>query len=104
MSDESDIAVITDQVFTPLKNKKWLFPETGRGGFHYKDVSYAVTGLKMDLINNYPEKQKDDIISWIEKWFPDVSNNMIRSTMKQSEETTLEAKNEERPLTITTFG
>ena len=67
MSDESDIVGITDQVFTPLKNKKWLFPETGRGGFHYKDVSYAVIGLKKDLINSYPKNQKDEIISCIEK-------------------------------------
>jgi len=104
MSDELDIAVLTDQIFMPLENKKWLFPETGRSGFHYEDVSCAVAGLKMDIINNYPEKQKDEIISWIEKWFPDVSNDVIRSTMKQSEETNLEAKNEGRPLTITTFG
>ena len=37
---------------SPLKNKNWLFTETGKEGFHYDDVSNAVVGLKKDLIES----------------------------------------------------
>ena len=40
---------------SPLKNKNWLFTETGKEGFHYDDVSNAVVGLKKDLIESYTD-------------------------------------------------
>lgn len=58
--------------FEPLDNKDWLFPETGKAGFHYDDVSNAVAGLKEDLRKSYIGLHKEELIARIEKWFPDV--------------------------------
>lgn len=37
---------MNNTMHTPLKNKNWLFPESGKEGFHYDDVNNAVSGLK----------------------------------------------------------
>ena len=55
--------------FEPLDNKEWLFPETGKAGFHYDDVSNAVAGLKEDLRNYLFD---EELVARVEKWFPDV--------------------------------
>ena len=55
--------------FEPLDNKEWLFPETGKAGFHYDDVSNAVAGLKEDLRNYLYD---EELVARVEKWFPDV--------------------------------
>ena len=60
----------------PLENKKWLFPETGQGGFHYNDVKNAVAGLEIELMKNYNGENKDQILRLIESWFPDVSRDL----------------------------
>jgi hypothetical protein len=64
---------MSDNMHTPLKNKKWLFPETGKAGFHYDDVSSAVVGLKSDLQRNYSGLNERELISEVEKWFPDIT-------------------------------
>lgn len=60
----------------PLENKKWLFPETGQGGFHYADVKNAVVGLEIELMKNYNGENKDQILRLVERWFPDVSRDL----------------------------
>lgn len=60
----------------PLENKKWLFPETGQGGFHYNDVKSAVAGLEIELMKNYSGENKDQILRLVERWFPDVSSEL----------------------------
>lgn len=60
----------------PLENKKWLFPETGQGGFHYNDVKNAVAGLEIELMKNYDGENKDQILQLVERWFPDVSSEL----------------------------
>jgi hypothetical protein len=59
--------------FEPLQNKDWLFPETGKAGFHYEDVSKAVTGLIHNLRNSHMDLKGKELINWIEKWFPDIT-------------------------------
>ena len=71
-------------MYTPLKNKNWLFTETGKEGFHYDDVSNAVSGLKKDLIESYTDVSVKKIVSLVEKWFPDVTEREQVSWMKQS--------------------
>jgi hypothetical protein len=56
----------------PLKNKNWLFPETGKEGFHYEDVFSAVAGFKNELQRKYAGSNEREIIIAIEKWFADV--------------------------------
>ena len=77
----------------PLDNKKWLFPETGQGGFHYNDVKSAVAGLQIELLKKYNGKNKKELLKLIERWFPDVSrdiktqifkNNSIDDILKKS--------------------
>ncbi len=58
--------------FEPLYNKDWLFPETGKAGFHYNDVNSAVKGLLQDLQKYHINPSGEDFITWIEKWFPDI--------------------------------
>jgi len=70
--------------YTPLKNKNWLFPETGKEGFHYDDVSNAVVGLKKDLIEPYTDVSVKKFVSLVEKWFPDITEREMISWMKQS--------------------
>ena len=55
----------------PLANKDWLFPETGKAGFHYDDVSNAVIGLIEELRKIY--HNEEEIVNRIEKWFPDIT-------------------------------
>ena len=69
--------------YKPLKNKKWLFPETGKAGFHYDDVTSAVAGLKKDLRNSYAGLHEEELITWVEKWFPDATEEDQVSRMKQ---------------------
>jgi len=68
--------------FEPLKNKKWLFPETGKAGFHYDDVNNAVAGLKQDLKKAYTGLHEQELITWVEKWFPDATEREQVSRMK----------------------
>jgi hypothetical protein len=68
----------------PLKNKNWLFTETGKEGFHYEDVSNAVVGLKKDLIESYNDVSVKKFVSLVEKWFPDITEREQVSWMKQS--------------------
>jgi hypothetical protein len=70
----------------PLKNKKWLFPETGKAGFHYDDISNAVTGLKKDIRKAYAGLHEEELMTMVEKWFPDVAERKQVSQMKQPEE------------------
>ncbi len=91
--------------FGPLKNKKWLFPETGKAGFHYDDVSNAVTGLKKDLRKTYNGLHEEELITQIEKWFPDVTEREQVSQMKQprtSKETA--SMHEEGQLELVVYG
>lgn len=71
--------------FKPLKNKKWLFPETGKAGFHYDDVSNAVAGLKKDLMMSDIGLHEEKFIARIEKWFSDVAEREPVSQMKRPE-------------------
>jgi hypothetical protein len=72
-----------NNMYTPLKNKNWLFPETGKEGFHYDDVSNAVVGLKKDLIESYTDVSVKKFVSLVEKWFPDITEREQVSWMKQ---------------------
>jgi len=67
----------------PLENKKWLFPETGKGGFHYNDVESAVAGLQIDLLKNYNGNKKE-LIRLVERWFPDVSKDKKTQLFKNN--------------------
>ena len=58
---------------SPLKNKNWLFTETGKEGFHYDDVSNAVVGLKKDVIESDTDVSVEKFVSLVEKWFPDIT-------------------------------
>jgi hypothetical protein len=69
---------------SPLKNKNWLFTETGKEGFHYDDVSNAVVGLKKDVIESYTDVSVEKFVSLVEKWFPDITDREQVSWMKQS--------------------
>jgi hypothetical protein len=69
--------------FDPLKNKKWLFPETGKAGFHYDDVTSAVGGLKQEIRKSYAGLRREKFISWVEKWFPDAFERDQVSQMKK---------------------
>lgn len=73
-----------NNMYTPLKNKNWLFTETGKEGFHYDDVSNAVVGLKKDLIESYTDVSVKKFVSLVEKWFPDITEREQNSWMKQS--------------------
>jgi len=64
---------MSDNIYKPLKNKKWLFPETGKAGFHYDDINNAVTGLKKDLRKSNGGLHKKELLALVEKWFPDVT-------------------------------
>jgi hypothetical protein len=75
---------MNDNMYTPLKNKNWLFPETGKEGFHYDDVSDAVVGLKKDVIESYTNVSVKKFVSLVEKWFPDITEQEQISWMKQS--------------------
>ena len=59
--------------FKPLKNKDWLFPATGKAGFHYDDVSNAVIGLLDDLRKSYIDLDEEELVARVEKWFPDIT-------------------------------
>jgi hypothetical protein len=74
---------MNDNIHTPLKNKKWLFPETGRAGFHYDDINNAVTGLKKDLRESYRDLYEEELLALVEKWFPDVTEREQFSWMRQ---------------------
>jgi len=92
--------------FTPLKNKKWLFPETGKAGFHFADVSGAVAGLKQDLKRSYMGLHEEELISWVEKWFPDVTEQEQKTRMKcqnTEREAITHRMEEDKQLTITVF-
>lgn len=58
----------------PLKNKKWLFPETGKGGFHFDDVTVAIHGLKCDIRASCRGVHEEELVALVEKWFPDVAS------------------------------
>jgi hypothetical protein len=73
----------------PLENKKWLFPETGQGGFHYNDVKNAVAGLEIELMKNYNGKNKDQILQLVERWFPDVSRELKTQIFQEKQNTIL---------------
>lgn len=73
-----------NNMYAPLKNKNWLFTETGKEGFHYDDVSNAVVGLKKDLIESYTDVSVKKFVSLVEKWFPDITEREQVSWMKQS--------------------
>jgi hypothetical protein len=60
-------------IYQPLKNKNWLFPETGKEGFHYDDVSKAVTGLKKELKKFHTNLPDTKLEILVEKWFPDIT-------------------------------
>jgi hypothetical protein len=75
---------MSDNMHMPLKNKKWLFPETGKAGFHYDDINNAVTGLKKDLRKSYRDLQEEELLALVEKWFPDVSERKQFSWMRHS--------------------
>ena len=72
----------------PLKNKSWLFTETGKTGFHYDDASNAIEGMKYDLQHNYSRLNKRELLSQLEKWFPDVIEEDV-FTSQESEESTI---------------
>jgi hypothetical protein len=59
--------------FEPLHNKDWLFPETGKAGFHYDDVSNAVTGLIEELRKSHMDLHRKELITRVKKWFPDIT-------------------------------
>ena len=71
----------------PLKNKKWLFPETGKGGFHFDDVTYAVSGITQNIRKKYTGLPEKELVALVEKWFPDVAS-----------------KDEEKQLTVLKLG
>ena len=73
-----------NNMYVPLKNKNWLFTETGKEGFHYDDVNNAVVGLKKDLIESYTDVSVKKFVSLVEKWFPDITEREQISWMKQS--------------------
>jgi len=75
---------MSDNIHTPLKNKKWLFPETGKAGFHYDDINNAVTGLKKDLRKFYRGLHEEELLTLVEKWFPDVIERREFSWMEDS--------------------
>ena len=85
MDDEMGKKLTGVMKFEPLKNKKWLFPETGKAGFHYNDISSAVTGLKKDIRESYNGLHEEELMTLVEKWFPDVVEREQTSRMKQSE-------------------
>jgi hypothetical protein len=64
--------VIKKNGYELLYNKDWLFPETGKAGFHYNDVNSAVKGLIEDLRKYKIYPNSEELIKWIEKWFPDI--------------------------------
>lgn len=64
---------MNNTMHTPLKNKNWLFPESGKEGFHYDDVNNAVSGLKKDLIKTYRELNEEKLVTLFEQWFPDIT-------------------------------
>ena len=70
---------------SPLKNKNWLFTETGKEGFFYEDVSNAVVGLKKELIESYTDVSVKKFVSLVEKWFPDITQREQVFCMKQSQ-------------------
>jgi len=76
---------MSNNMHTPLKNKNWLFPETGKEGFHYDDVSNAVIGLKKDLKEFRTCLPETNLIALIEKWFPDITEKEQVSWMNQPE-------------------
>lgn len=59
--------------YEPLHNKDWLFPETGKAGFHYNDVSNAVAGLIEELRKSHMNLYGEELVAWVEKWFPDIT-------------------------------
>jgi hypothetical protein len=73
-----------NSMYAPLKNKNWLFTETGKEGFHYDDVSNAVVGLEKDLIESHTDASVKKFVSLVEKWFPDITEREQISWMKQS--------------------
>ena len=74
---------MSNNMHTPLKNKNWLFPETGKEGFHYDDVSIAVSGLKKDLREYDTHLPETKLVALIEKWFPDITGREQVSRMEQ---------------------
>ncbi len=97
---------MSDTVCMPLKNKKWLFPETGKAGFHFADVSGAVAGLKQDLKRSYTGLHEEELISWVEKWFPDATEQEQGTRMKRQNterEAVTHKMEEDNQLTITVF-
>jgi hypothetical protein len=76
---------MSKNTYIPLKNKNWLFPETGKEGFHFKDVSNAVVGLKKDLMESYTDASVKKFVSLVEKWFPDITEREQNFWMKQSQ-------------------
>lgn len=78
---------MSNSICTPLKNKNWLFTETGKEGFHYDDVSNAVIGLKKDLIESDTDVSVNKFVSLVEKWFPDITEREQISWMRQSHST-----------------
>lgn len=97
---------MSNNVCTPLKNKKWLFPETGKAGFHFADVSGAVAGLKQDLKRSYTGLHEEELISWVEKWFPDATEQEQRTRMKRQnteQEAVTHKMEEDKQLTIAVF-
>jgi hypothetical protein len=63
---------MNNTIYTPLKNKMWLFTETGKAGFHYDDVSNAVTGLKKEVKESHTHLSEKKLVDLVEKWFPDI--------------------------------
>jgi len=59
-------------VFPAAVNKNWLFPETGKEGFHYDDDSNVVTGLKKSY-ESLTDVSVKKFVSLVEKWFPDIT-------------------------------
>ena len=97
---------MSNTVCTPLKNKKWLFPETGKAGFHFADVSGAVAGLKQDLKSSYMGLHEEELISWVEKWFPDATEQEQRTQTKHQnteQEAVTHKTEEDKQLTIAVF-
>jgi len=96
---------MSNTMYTPLKNKNWLFTETGKEGFHYDDVSNAVSGLKKDFIESYRGLQEEKFLSLVEKWFPDVTEREQVSWMKQSHaHKKTEPQQKEEQLEIVEYG
>jgi len=74
---------MSNNMYTPLKNKNWLFPETGKEGFHYDDVSNAVTGLKKELREYHTHLPETKLVALVEKWFPDITDREQVSRMNR---------------------